>query len=594
MSPRRLSLALLAAVGLVAACGKKTAQPLKISTAAVERRTIVVQAEATGIIEPINVVEVKSRASGQIIEMPVETGTLVNPGSLIVQLDTRDVQNSFDQAKADLQSSEASLAVAEQNKKRSDDLFRGQIITAQENEQAGLTYQNALANIVRARTNLDLAQQRLDDARVVAPVRGTIISKPVALGQVIQSGTQAVGGGTTIVQMADLTKVRARALVNETDIGRVTAGQEASVVVDAFPDRVFRGTIEKIEPQAVVQQNVTMFPVLVSLENREGLLLPGMNGEVSIISDRREGVIAVPNEAIRSVREAAQAAAILGINPDSVQAQLRGAMGGGMGGGMPGAGGARPQGAPAGGAAQTMQRPGFADFSAPFALQQGGQGARPQGGMQMPDVTDAQCKAVTDARTAKPAVAARIDSLQRQMRADPNADRAAIMTSTRAAYTELGVDAMVARACAARTQGGAPGGTPGRTQGATPGGNAPAAAGTPTPARSGARSLAAPGAQQGGNTRAGRGAAVRMGLVFVQRADSSYEARMVRLGVADYDYTEVLSGLEEGERVALLSAAALQMQRQENNDRMRAMTGGASPLGGAGGGARPAGGGGPR
>ena len=214
MSPRRLSLALLAALGLVAACGKKAEQPLKISTAAVERRTIVVQAEATGIIEPINVVEVKSRASGQIIEMPVETGSLVTPGSLIVQLDTRDVQNQFDQAKADLQSSEASLAVAEQNKKRSDDLFRGQIITAQENEQAGLTYQNALANIVRARTNLDLAQQRLEDARVVAPVRGTIISKPVALGQVIQSGTQAVGGGTTIVQMADLTKVRARAMVN--------------------------------------------------------------------------------------------------------------------------------------------------------------------------------------------------------------------------------------------------------------------------------------------------------------------------------------------------------------------------------------------
>lgn len=587
MSPRRLSLALIAALGLIAACGKKTAQPLKISTAAVERRTIIVQAQATGIIEPINVVEVKSRASGQIIEMPVETGTLVRPGSLIVQLDTRDVQNQFDQSKADLEASQKSLEVAEQNKKRSDDLFRGQIITAQENEQAGLTYQNALSQIVRARTNLDLAQQRLDDARVVAPVTGTIIEKPVALGQVIQSGTSAVGGGTTIVKMADLTKVRARAMVNETDIGRVTPGQEATVVVDAFPDRVFRGTVEKIEPQAVVQQNVTMFPVLISLENRDGLLLPGMNGEVSVISDRRENVIAVPNEAIRSVREAAQAALILGLNPDSVTAQLRSAMGGGMGGGMPGAAGGRPQGgasggAPSGapgGAPQTMTRPGFADFSAQPAQQ--GQGGRPQGGFQMPDVTDAQCKAVTDARTAKPAVAARIDSLGRQMR-DPNVDRQAVMTASRAAYSELGVDAMVARACTMRAQGGA-----------APSGNAPATAGRPTPARSGARSLAAPGATQGGaSARGGRGSS-RMGLVFIQRADSTYEARMVRLGVADYDYTEVLSGLEEGDRVALLSAAALQMQRQENNDRFRAMTGGGSPLGGgATGGGRPAGAGG--
>lgn len=575
MSPRRLTLAFLAALGLIAACGKTAQQPLKISTAPVERRTIIVQAEATGIIEPINVVEVKSRSSGQIIEMPVETGSLVRPGMLIVQLDTRDVQNSFDQTKADLEASEASLKVAEQNKRRSDELYRAQIITQQENEQAGLTYQNALSQIVRARTNLDLAQQRLDDARVVAPVMGTIIEKPVALGQVIQSGTSAVGGGTTIVKMADLTKVRARALVNETDIGRVSPGQEATVVVDAFPDRTFRGTIEKIEPQAVVQQNVTMFPVLVSLENRDGALLPGMNGEVSIISDRRENVIAVPNEAIRSVREASQAATILGIHPDTIAAQLRAAMGGGMpGGGMPmgpsGPGGARPQGAPTG--AQT--RPGFADFS------QQPQGGR-QGGMQLPDVTDAQCKAVTDARTAKPAVARRIDSLQTAMR-DPNADRQAMFQALRAAYTELGVDQMVARACTMRAAGGA-----------RPNGNAPAAAGTPTPARNGARSLAAPGAQQGGNGARGGRSASRMGLVFVQRADSSYEARVVRLGVADYDFTEVISGLEEGDRVALLSAAALQMQRQENNDRMRAMTGGASPLGGAtggAGGARPAGG----
>lgn len=597
MSPRRLSFAFIAALGLVAACGKKEAEPIKISTAPIERRTIIVQAEATGIIEPINVVEVKSRASGQIIEMPVETGSLINPGELIVQLDTRDVQNQFDQAKADLESSQASLAVAEQNKKRSDELFRSQIITAQENEQAGLTYQNALSQIVRARTNLDLAQQRLDDARVVAPVRGTVIEKPVALGQVIQSGTQAVGGGTTIIKMADLTKVRARALVNETDIGRVTQGQEATVVVDAFPDRQFRGTIEKIEPQAVVQQNVTMFPVLVSLENREGLLLPGMNGEVSIISDRRENVLAVPNEAIRSVREVAQVAPLLGLNADSVTAQLRSAMGSGFGGGPPMGmnGGARPQGgAPAGaapaGGAQT--RPGYADFSAQQGGRQGG-----QGGFQMPDVTDAQCKAVTDARAAKPAVARRLDSLQTAMR-NPDADRQTLFGAIRQAYTDLGVDPMIARACTARQQGGAAAGA----QGGAARGNGGAPTGQPTPARNGPRSLQAPGAQGGSGGRSAGGAGgrsgFRMGLVFVQKADSTWEPRMVRLGVADYDYTEVLSGLEEGEQVALLSAVALQAQRQESNDRFRAMTGGGSPLGGAApggaGGGRPMGGGAPR
>ena len=105
---------------------------------------------------------------------------------------------------------------------------------------------------MRATTNLDLAKQRLEDATVVAPVSGTIIDKPVSLGQVIASATGSVTGGTTLLKMADLTKVRVRALVNETDIGNVRAGQPARVTVDAYPERPFQGVVEKIEPQAVV------------------------------------------------------------------------------------------------------------------------------------------------------------------------------------------------------------------------------------------------------------------------------------------------------------------------------------------------------
>ncbi len=540
----RKFLSLLPVIAIVAACGGNTAEGIKIQTATVERRTIIVQAEASGVIEPINVVEVKSRSSGQVIDMPVETGTLVRPGMLIVQLDTRDVQNQFDQAKADLEAAEKKLEVSTIQKRRSDELVAAKIITPQENEAAQLDFANSQSAIVRARTNVDLAQQRLDDARVTAPVTGTIIGKPVALGQVIQSGTSTAGGGTTIVTMADLTKVRARALVNETDIGQVRPGQEATVIVDAFPDRPFRGIVEKIEPQAVVLQNVTMFPVLVSLENREGLLMPGMNGEVSIVAERRENVVAVPNEAIRGVREAAQAAAILGMDPDSVQAQIRAGMGGGMGGGQrPGGnGGGQPQ--------QVRTTPGYVDLAS--TQQQGG--AR-QGGFQMPEVTAAQCKAIDDARKAKPAAAKKVDDLSAKMR-DPNADRQTLMADLRAAYTELGAEMNVVRACRAR-------------ESSAGGGAGAPAAGAP-----------AGGASAGGAQTASR-SATRSGLVFVQRADSTWEARIVRLGVADYDYTEVVSGLELGDRVALLSAAALQMQRQENQDRMRQMTGGASPLGGA-------------
>lgn len=529
----RQSITLLVVAGLAIGCAGKKEQTLTIRTSSVERRTIIVQAEATGVIEPINVVEVKSRSSGQVTEMPVETGTLVRPGDLIVQLDTRDVQNGFNQSRADLDAAEKKLQVSEIQKKRSDDLFAAKIITAQENETAQLDYANAASAIVRARASLDLAQQRLDDARVTAPVMGTIIEKPVSLGQVIQSGTSTAGGGTTIVKMADLTKVRARALVNETDIGQVRPGFEATVTVDAFPDRQFRGTVEKIEPQAVVQQNVTMFPVLVSLDNREGLLMPGMNGEVAIVAERRENVLAIPNESIRSVREATQAAALLGLDADSVQAQIRASMGGGMGGG-------RARQVP-------VSTPGFVDLQ--------------QGGGQLPNVTDAQCKAITAARTAKPAAAKKVDDLSAKMR-DPNADRQTLMTDLRAAYTELGVDMQVVRACRAREGNGAP-------TGARPAAAGAAASRTQSATQSATR-----------NSGASRTAA-RSGLVFVQKADGGWEPRVVRLGTSDYDYTEVLSGLEEGEQVAMLSAAALQAQRQQNNDRMKAMTGGASPLGGA-------------
>ncbi len=129
-----LVVGLAAAAVTVVACTSKKASTVPIPTAAIDRRDIVVDASATGAVEPINVVEVKSKASGQITQMPVETGTLVKPGDLIVQLDTRDVKNQYDQSMADVRAAEAKLQVSESQKKRSDDLFKARIITAQEQE----------------------------------------------------------------------------------------------------------------------------------------------------------------------------------------------------------------------------------------------------------------------------------------------------------------------------------------------------------------------------------------------------------------------------------------------------------------------------
>ena len=495
MKRRSMFAMIFALASIIGACGEKKETGTPIQTAAVERQDIVIDVEATGVVEPINVVEVKSKASGQITRMPVETGTSVKPGDLLVQLDTRDVRNQYNQTLSALRAAEARFDVASTQKKRSDELHTQRIITAQEYETASLEYANAQAAVVRARTDLDLAQQRLEDATVRAPVAGTIIEKTVSLGQVIASATGTFGGGTTLLKMADLNQVRVRALVNETDIGNVQPGQGASVTVDAYPDRTFRGIVEKIEPQAVVQQSVTMFPVLVTLENREGLLKPGMNGEVSVLVQRRENVLAVANDAVRNPREAVQAAQALGLNPDSVRAQLQAQRGGGSA--------------------------------------EGGAGANPVG--------------VTPTRTAV---------------AGGDVERAS------------GQPVSAQRPRGRRRGGGE------------------AASGAPGDGVAGPQMQLrqAPESSPGAGPRT----PVRPGLVFVKDSVAKYQPRMVMLGVSNYDHTEVVSGLEEGEEVALLSAAALQMRRQEMNDRMRGMSGvpgmqrqgAGAPAGGAGGGQR--------
>ena len=116
--------------------------------------------------------------------------------------------------------------------------------------------------------------------------------------------------------------MQVRTLVDETDIGKVQPGLAATVTVDAYPSRPFEGEVLKIEPQAEVQQNVTMFPVLVRIQNRDGLLKPGMNTEVEIHVGRRESVLALPNAALRTQRDVASAAQVLGLDPEDVQKQI--------------------------------------------------------------------------------------------------------------------------------------------------------------------------------------------------------------------------------------------------------------------------------
>jgi HlyD family secretion protein len=162
----------------------------------------------------------------------------------------------------------------------------------------------------------------MTDTKLRAPLAGTIIAKNVELGTVISSPTTDVGGGTVLFKMANLDTVQIRALVDETDIGKVQPGLLASITVDAYPNRPFEGSVLKIEPQATVQQNVTMFNVLVRIPNPNHLLKPGMNTEVEIHVGQRQNALAIPNAALRTQRDVASAAQVLGLDPQQVQQQL--------------------------------------------------------------------------------------------------------------------------------------------------------------------------------------------------------------------------------------------------------------------------------
>ena len=120
---------------------------------------------------------------------------------------------------------------------------------------------------MKAETNHDLAILQLNDVRIRAPAAGTIIQKSVEEGVVIQSASQNVSGGTALFTMANLAEMQVRTLVDETDMGQLASGLEAIVSVEAFPDQSFRGMVDKIEPQATVVQNVTMFPVMTVVCN---------------------------------------------------------------------------------------------------------------------------------------------------------------------------------------------------------------------------------------------------------------------------------------------------------------------------------------
>ena len=502
-------------------------------------------AEATGLMEPVRTVEVKSKASGEILRLHVDTGDELEPGALLAEIDPRDVRNDFNQTEADLNVAQARVEISTAQLERSRLLLEAGVITEQEHESANLDFANAQANLVKATTSMELAELRLSDVTIRAPMAGTIIQKNVEEGQVIQSASQNVSGGTTLFMMANLAEMQVRTLVDETDVGQISADLTATVTVEAFPGRTFAGIVDKIEPQAEVQQNVTMFAVIVMIDNRGGLLKPGMNAEVEILVAERPNALLIPNNALVQFQEMAPAAMVLGMDPDAIEmdrsvfADLRAS--------LPGS-----SGAPGG-----------------FMASPGGAPGRMMAGQRPMDGMDGNV---------------RLQELREQL------------ASGEISREQMREQMMQARAENGGNTGAGVNGAPGADAG-RPGAGADAGAGMGAGGRMGMRAGGGagmagmgPGAGQGmmGGVGAGFGigagpgeqeGAPRPAITFVISADGAIEPRPILIGVNDWDNTEVVAGLEEGEEVALIGAAQLQAQQQEFIDRMRERMGG-SPFGG--------------
>jgi HlyD family secretion protein len=315
---------LIAALALVSGC----AQDEEVRTwnlADMSTRDIIVAVQAAGIVEPVTTVELKSKASGEILEIGFETGDLVKAGDLLVQIDKRTPRNGLAQAEAELEAAIARRDIAKTQRDRSETLFETGTLNQVDFEKSILEFANSRAEVVRAEVAVENARIALDDTEVRAPIQGTLIARNVEVGQVISSPTMDVGGGTDLLKMADLRYVQVRSLVDETDIGKIIPDQKAKVTVAAYPNQPFEGTVVKLEPTANEEEGatVTLFAVIVTIENKGGLLRPGMNAEVEIDIASRRGVAAIPTIALRTRKDIEAAALFTGIPEDTIREQLR-------------------------------------------------------------------------------------------------------------------------------------------------------------------------------------------------------------------------------------------------------------------------------
>lgn len=276
------------------ACSKST--KVNYSTAPVEKQNISTSITATGTIEPVTEVEVGTQVSGIIDKIYVDYNSEVHRGQVIAELDKTNLLSELASAQSNLSNAQSSLNYQSANYKRYKTLYEKGLVSANDYENAKLSYEQAVQQVKVQQQNVQKAQTNLGYATITSPIDGVVLSKEVEEGQTVAS---AMTTPTLFIIAQDLTDMRVIANIDEADIGGVKEGQRVSFTVDAFPEDTFEGAVTQVRQQATTESNVVTYEVVISAPNDHLKLKPGLTANVTIYTLEKNDVLAVPSRALR-------------------------------------------------------------------------------------------------------------------------------------------------------------------------------------------------------------------------------------------------------------------------------------------------------
>lgn len=286
----------IVAVAAWAMSGGKKEEDINFKEEKVALKTLQNSVTATGTIEAVTSVTVGTQVSGIVNKLYVDYNSQVKKGQVIAELDKTNLLSELNTAKANLASAQSSLNYQAANMERYKTLYKKGLVSADEYENALLTYRQAKEQVASSRENVQRAQTNLGYATITSPIDGTVISKSVEEGQTV-AASFSTPELFTIAK--DLTNMQVIANVDEADIGGVKEGDRVTFTVDAYPDDTFEGTVKQVRLEATTTNNVVTYEVVISAPNADLKLKPGLTANVTIYTQERSGVLAVANKALR-------------------------------------------------------------------------------------------------------------------------------------------------------------------------------------------------------------------------------------------------------------------------------------------------------